>query len=114
VILHTVLFQPKSDVTAESRRLFVDALRRASREIPEVRRARVGRFTDVGASYQRLGDPPYEYVAVIEFDSVDDLRTYLEHPLHQELGRQFWLACDKTIIHDSSAEDVGDDHPFTL
>ena len=106
MILHTVLFQPKTDVSDESRRAFADALRRASTEIPVVRRARVGRLTDIGVSYQQPGDKAYEYVAVFEFDSVDDLRTYLYHPLHQELGRLFWLTCEATMIHDSTAVEV--------
>ena len=107
MILHTVLFQPKADVSDESRRRFLAALR-ASAGIPVVRRARVGRFMDIGAGYQERADTPYEYVAVIEFDSIDDLRAYLAHPLHEELGRQFWLACERTLIHDSSAVDVRD------
>ena len=108
MILHTVLFEPKSDVSEESHRAFVGALRRASKEIPTVRRARVGRLTDIGVTYQQPGDKPYAFVAIFEFDSVEDLRTYLYHPLHQELGRLFWLTCEKTMIHDATAIDVGD------
>ena len=108
MILHTVLFQPKPEVTGEGRRAFMTALQRASSEIPEVRRARIGRRVEVGAAYQGPNDHPYEYAAVIEFDSVEDLRAYLAHPLHQELGRQFWLACERTTIHDSTAVDVAD------
>jgi len=108
MILHTVLFQPKPDVTDDNRRAFTEALRRASTEIPTVRRARVGRLTDIGVNYQQPGDKAYEYVAIFEFDSVDDLRTYLYHPVHQELGRLFWLTCQATMIHDSTATEVRD------
>ena len=108
MILHTVLFQPKADIDARIRRALIESLRSALTEIPTVRRARVGRTTTVGASYEGLGGPSYEFLAIIEFDSVDDLRSYLRHPLHAELGRQFWLACERTLILDSTAVEVRD------
>ena len=107
MIVHIVLFQPKGAVTAEQREAFSHALRQAVSRIPQIRRAQVGRAVEVGASYEpKLGHPPYEYVAILEFSSLDDLRTYLDHPLHARVGEMFWTACESTLILDAEMTDV--------
>jgi hypothetical protein len=99
VTAHIVLFQPKADVPAADRAGFAASLERACREIPTVRRAVVGKAAEIDAGYTRsFGDNTYEFAAVFEFDDRDGLRQYLQHPLHQELGRLFWLVCERTAI----------------
>lgn len=96
---HIVLFQPKADVPAGDRAGFAASLERACREIPTVRRAVVGKAAALDAGYPRsFGDDTYEYAAVFEFDDRDGLLQYLRHPLHEELGRLFWLVCERTAI----------------
>lgn len=96
---HIVLFQPKADVPAAERAGFTASLERACREIPTVRRAVVGKAAAIDAGYARsFGDDGYEYAAVFEFDDRDGLIEYLRHPIHQELGRLFWLVCERTSI----------------
>jgi hypothetical protein len=98
VTAHIVLFQPKASVAAADRAGFATSLERACREIPSVRRASVGKAAAIDAGYSRSFGDSYEYAAVFEFDDRDGLLQYLTHPTHQELGRLFWLVCDRTAI----------------
>jgi len=99
VIAHIVLFQPKATATDTDRVAFARHFERACREIPSVRRAAVGKRTEIDPGYPRsFGDGNYAFAAVLEFDDRDGLIAYLQHPLHKELGRLFWLVCERTAI----------------
>jgi Stress responsive A/B Barrel Domain len=107
VISHIVLFRAKDGLTPQQRSSFALKIQEACRVIPNVRRALVGRCRNIDAGYSRsLGDNTYEFAAVLDFDSVDDLRSYLQHPLHRDLGRQFWQCCESTIVMDVEAVDA--------
>jgi len=47
----------------------------------------------------------YDAAAVLEFADESALREYLDHPLHAELARLFWLHCGSTLVVDA---EVGD------
>jgi hypothetical protein len=89
LVLHVVLFRPKPDVSDEDRNALLEALQVASTEIPTVREFRIGRRILHGAGYEGLSAEDYPYVAVASFENVDGLKTYLQHPKHDELGRLF-------------------------
>ena len=96
---HIVLFQPKASASDADRTAFSRQFERACREIPSVRRAIVGRAASIDAGYTRsFGDGQYEFAAVLEFDDRNGLIEYLQHPLHKELGKLFWLVCERTAI----------------
>jgi hypothetical protein len=98
VTAHIVLFQPKASVPSADLAGFAASLERACREIPSVRRASVGKAAAIDAGYSRSFGDSYAYAAVFEFDDRDGLLQYLTHPIHQELGRLFWLVCERTAI----------------
>ena len=99
MIAHIVLFTPKAGLDTEDMRSFAQAILRTCSDIPQVRRAIVGKRADIDAGYMRnFGDKTYRYAAVLEFQSKDDLVSYLKHPSHQALGRQFWEHCEATVI----------------
>jgi len=109
VIVHIVLFQPKHDITQAEREAFASTLQRTVHAIPEVQRARVGSGIQVGVGYEaKLGRPPYDFVALLEFATLQDLRTYLDHPLHEALGVMFWQTCESTMILDADVVDAAD------
>jgi hypothetical protein len=92
-IRHIVLFRfaegtPEERVTDLAAGL--DALPPA---IPEIRRYEHGR---------NLGVTPgtWDYAVVAQFDSVDDQRTYRDHPVHQQLIRELVepIALDRASI----------------
>jgi len=93
MILHVVLFKPRAGLTEPDRLALAAALDRAAREIPTVRGVRVGRRVRHGAGYEATSPDAADYVAILEFDDLDGLQTYLRHPAHQELGTRFAEAC---------------------
>src|SRR5262245_26601318 len=107
VIAHIVFFQPKPTVSENDRVAFARQFERVCREIPTVRRAAVGKRTEIDPGYPRsFGDGNYSFAAVLEFDDRDGLIAYLQHPMHKELGRLFWLVCERTSIIEVSLADA--------
>lgn len=101
MIAHVVLFEPKNSTTMAERDTFIELLRVTFSEIETVRRSFIGLRRKIGVSYEsKVGYTTYSYASVVEFDDVDGLRTYLEHPLHVKVGQLFWQHCDRTMILD--------------
>lgn len=82
------------------REALLEALRVAVTGIPEIKRVRIGRRILIGRDYEAQMTDHYEYAAIIEFDSESDLRAYLDHPQHQELGRRFFQSADAALVYD--------------
>jgi hypothetical protein len=102
MIAHVVLFEPKATITEADRETFLDAMRSAFKEIPAVTRSMVAERRLIGAGYEaELGDTAYSYVSVVEFEGIQELKSYLDHPLHQRLGQLFWEYCERTTIIDA-------------
>jgi hypothetical protein len=100
VIAHVVLFRPRPDLSAEDRRDLVDAMAAALREIPSVRRARVGVRVMHGRPYEQLMKTDYSHVAVLEFDDLGGLQAYFEHPAHAALASRFFAAFEDALLYD--------------
>ena len=100
MIAHVVLFQPRADLSATDREAFAASFERALTSIPQVRRARVGERVNLGRFYDQQNARDFSHVAVIEFDSEADLRAYLEHPAHRELGTRFYQAAEAALVYD--------------
>jgi hypothetical protein len=100
VIAHVVLFQPKGNLPDGERSALADALGAALREIPSIRRSRVGRRVTHGRPYEQLMREHYEYIAVLEFDDLAGLKAYLEHPAHEALARRFFDALESALMYD--------------
>jgi len=95
-----VLFRPRADLSAADAQALGDAFERALKDIPCVRRARVGRRITIGRDYERLMAVDYAFAAVLEFDDHAGLKGYLEHPAHQELGRRFFESIEAGLVYD--------------
>jgi len=100
MIAHVVLMKPRADLSPRDRRAFVDALERAVREIATVRGVRVGRRVRHGAGYEASAPDAADFVAIIEFDDLAGLQTYLRHPAHAELGARFGEAISSALVYD--------------
>lgn len=100
MIAHVVLMRPKRDLSAADRQAFLAAFKRAVREIPSVRRVRLGRRVTVGAAYESLSPATGEFLAVIDFDDLAGLETYLRHEAHQELGARFYESIESALVYD--------------
>lgn len=107
MIAHVVLFSPRADVDAAAREALIAALERACSDIPQIRRVRVGHRRVLGYAYDTLAPVQFEYAAILEFDCEADLRAYLEHPAHAELGERFRLSAAAAFAHDFEIVDAG-------
>lgn len=107
MIAHLVLFKPKADLSPADREALAGALTAAARQIPSVRRVRVGRRVTHGRAYEQLMRVDYTHAAILEFDDLDGLQAYLRHPAHEELARRFFLSFDEGLFYDYElTEDV--------
>jgi len=100
MIAHLVLFRPRPDLPAEARQALAAAFETAVREIPSVRRARVGTRLVLGRAYDALAPADYPYAAVLEFDDRAGLTAYLDHPSHARLAAQFFAAFEDAVMYD--------------
>ena len=100
MVVHLVLLKPRPDLTLQGRRAFVNAFERAVRDIPTVRGVRVGVRLRHGAAYEQIAADSADFVALIDFDDLAGLRTYLQHPAHQELGERFGQSLASALVYD--------------
>ena len=109
MIAHIVLFEPKPDLTETDRQQLLDGLRAAAREIPSVRRLRYGRRVRHGLpGYEQMMRDEYSFAALIEFETLEDLRAYLAHPAHALIGRHFMESSVRALAYDYSLLDAAD------
>ena len=47
----------------------------------------------------------YEYAAMLDFDDLDGLKMYLEHPAHEALATRFFAVLDESLIYDFEFEE---------
>jgi hypothetical protein len=104
VVVHIVLFRPKSGIGEADRRAMLDALAAAATSIPSVRRFHVGSRIRHGRPYEHLMEESYPFAAVIEFDDLAGLQAYLNHPRHEKLGELFYQLLDAGLVYDYEME----------
>lgn len=101
MIAHIVLFRPRATLTADERQTLVNALRGAVEGIPQIKRATIGRRILLNRpGYETQMAEHYEYSAILEFESEADLRAYLDHPSHNDLGRLLFTSADAVLAYD--------------
>lgn len=100
MIAHIVLLRPREDLSAAETTGFLDVLERSLRDIPCIRRARVGRRVRLGHGYEQLMRADFPFAAVLEFDDLAGLEAYLAHPAHEELGARLFAAAGDVLIYD--------------
>ncbi len=104
MIAHIVLFRVRPDMSQTDRHALIDSFATALREIPSIRRARVGRRVRLGRSYEELTRVDLPYAAILEFDDADGVRSYLDHPAHEAISTRFFAAISDTLIYDFEVE----------
>jgi hypothetical protein len=106
MIAHVVMYHPKPDLSVEDRARFHEALATALRAIPSIRRARVGTRVRHGAAYEAVMPMDFEYLGVLEFDDLEGLQGYLNHPAHAELGALFYTSNAAALAYDFEVLDA--------
>lgn len=101
MISHVVLFRPKATLSSDDRRALIAALERAVSGIATIRRTTIGKRVLLNRpGYETQMAEHYEYSAILEFESEADLRAYLDHPAHVDLGRLLFTAADAVLAYD--------------
>lgn len=109
MIAHLVLLQPKPELTADQKRAALEALAAAARNVPEIRRFRIGRRVKHGRpGYEQLAVQDYDFALIIEFDDVEGLGRYLAAPAHGALGHLFATATSAALAYDYEMADAAD------
>jgi hypothetical protein len=109
VIYHIVLFRPRESLTPDQRQSLVTALGRAVEGITEIKRATIGqRLLLNRPGYEMQMAEHYEYSAILEFESETDLRAYLDHPAHNELGKLLFSSADAVLAYDFVSTGLAD------
>ncbi|MGH9345987.1 MAG: Dabb family protein [Vicinamibacterales bacterium] len=107
MVAHIVLFRPRTELPADERAALVGAFSHALREIPHLRRACVGRRVVHGRPYEQIMTEDFPYAVVLEFDDVDALKSYLQHPAHEELGARFFASFEAALMYDYEMSEDG-------
>jgi hypothetical protein len=101
MVTHIVLFRPKQTLTESDRLLLIESLQRVIDEIALIRRATIGHRIKLNRpGYETLMREHYDYSAIFEFDSEADLRAYLDHPAHTELGKRLFASAEAVLAYD--------------
>jgi len=106
MIVHVVLFSPRPDLSAGDRAALLGALESASQNIPSIKRLRIGkRVKHSLPGYEQMMRDDYEYAVIIEFDDVEGLKAYLQHPAHAAAGHHFTASSSKALAYDYEVAD---------
>ena len=100
MIAHLVLFRPRPNLSDADRQGLADGLVGALQAIPSIRRARIGRRVTHGRAYESLMRVDYTYAARLEFDDVEGVKAYLQHPAHEGLGNRFFETFEEALMYD--------------
>jgi hypothetical protein len=99
VISHVVLFSPRATLTTDERAALIESLKGAVTGIPAIKRTTIGKRVLLNRpGYETAMAEHYEYSAILEFDSEADLRAYLDHPAHNNLGRLLFTALKRACL----------------
>ena len=101
MISHVVFFRPKPTLSPDERRALIGSLERAVSGIPSIRRTTIGKRVLLNRpGYETQMTAHYEYSAILEFATETDLRAYLDHPSHVDLGRLLFTAAEAVLAYD--------------
>jgi hypothetical protein len=106
MIVHVVLFSPRPDLAVADRAALLGAVESASKHIPSIKRLRVAkRVKHSLPGYEQMMRDDYEYAVFIEFDDIEGLKSYLQHPAHAAAGHHFTASASKALAYDYEVAD---------
>lgn len=109
MISHVVLFRPRPTLTTEQRTSLIESLKAAVTGIPTIKRTLIGTRKLLNRpGYETQMAEHFEYLAMLEFECEADLRAYLDHPAHNNLGRLLFTAADAVLAYDFASTSLSD------
>jgi hypothetical protein len=110
MIAHVILFRPRPDLTVDERRAVLTAFTAAVTSAPTVRRARLGHRVRHGRpGYEQSMLEDFEYAAILEFDDLEGLTAYLQHPAHAAAAAHFSSSGAAALAYDYELADPAAD-----
>ena len=107
MIVHIVMINPRADLEPAAVETVMADLQNAAREIPSIRRLRVGARVKHGlGGYEQAMVLDYMYFAEFEFDDVRGLQEYLRHPSHDSLNRHFGTMGQRALAYDYELTEI--------
>jgi hypothetical protein len=106
MVIHVVLYRPKTNLDKAARSALVEAVAAARDEIPQIRRFLVGKRVEQGPKYQLGSFPDLPWAAIVEFTNREGLDAYLTHPGHQRLGKLFNDTVEAGFVYDYDVVDA--------
>lgn len=107
MISHLVLFRPRPSLTPDERSALIASLQKAVDGIPLIRKATIGRRILLNRpGYETQMAEHFEYSAILDFESEADLRAYLDHPAHAELGTRLFTSAEAVLAYDFEIADA--------
>ena len=101
MIAHIVLLKPHASLSPVDRNTILRRVTTAVTTCPTVRACRIGRRILHGLpGYEQGAAEDYHYALIVEFDDVEGLRAYLQHPEHASLGELFTSATAGALAYD--------------
>ena len=61
-----------------------------------------------GAGYEEHAVDSADYLAIVDFDDLAGLQTYLRHPAHEELGARFGQSVSSALVYDFQVGGIED------
>lgn len=100
-VVHVVFFKLKADAPKEAADLVIKEAHRLLTKVPVVR--------DVKAGRRAPGDRPihikdYDVGLYVYFDRLEDIQTYLDHPLHVEYAKKVGEVVESVRVADFYSE----------
>jgi hypothetical protein len=101
MITHIVLFRPRITLSDEQRRAIAASLTSLVASCPAISACRVGQRIRHGLpGYEQAMREDFEYALILEFDTIDGLKEYLQHPRHAALGQFFTEGAAASLAYD--------------
>lgn len=101
MITHVVLFRPLASFGPDELQAVFETVVNGIRRCPTVRAFRIGRRILHGrAGYEQGMREDYQYLLILDFDDVQGLTSYLDHPEHVKLGSLFSGASASALAYD--------------
>jgi hypothetical protein len=108
MITHIVLFRPRASLSADERQAVSSSLASLVKNCPEIRACRVGQRIRHGLpGYEQAMREDFEYALLLDFDTVEGLKQYLQHPRHTALGQFFTEGAAASLAYDFEMTPVG-------
>jgi hypothetical protein len=109
VITHVVLFSPHAAIGAPQKAEILASLHRAVEQCGSVRASRIGRRVRHGLpGYEQQMGEDFQYIFELDFDDLDGLRVYLEHPAHGAISGFFTSAASASLAYDYEVVELRD------